>query len=295
LTIAKTKQGLEHLKQVTTLYDPDQHASNALLSGHDPGVLSCCYTGRALWYLGYPDSALRACLDGMAIARKRNHPYSLAFAAASGVSWVYSLRRDYEEAFKAADEGVRLSQEEGFPVSDTLSRFIRAWSRIYLTENEEETLPELRKALSDLRSTGTEITRPHDMSLFVDALFHMGRFEECINEVDQMLSWSRRTGAVFYDPELLRVKAAALQALSTNAKPAGNQSEELLNQSLTLCRTSSNRCWELRSSIDLAELWTARGRPEEAHSLLQGVYSQFTEGFETYDLRRARQLLNNLG
>ena len=40
-----------------------------------------------------------------------------------------------------------------------------------------------------------------------------------------------------------------------------------------------------------AKLWLDRGRIEEAHQVLLRVYTRFGEGFETSDLRSARQVL----
>jgi hypothetical protein len=37
----------------------------------------------------------------------------------------------------------------------------------------------------------------------------------------------------------------------------------------------------------------AEGKPEQAHALLSATYGLFSEGFETADLRAARDLLNS--
>ncbi|NPV10059.1 MAG: hypothetical protein HPY83_19100, partial [Anaerolineae bacterium] len=44
----------------------------------------------------------------------------------------------------------------------------------------------------------------------------------------------------------------------------------------------------------LARLWRDQGKRKEAHDLLAGVYDWFTEGFEAYDLKQARALLEEL-
>ena len=47
--------------------------------------------------------------------------------------------------------------------------------------------------------------------------------------------------------------------------------------------------------MSLARLLRDRGAADEARALLGAVYSWFTEGFDTGDLRRARGLLAELG
>ena len=48
--------------------------------------------------------------------------------------------------------------------------------------------------------------------------------------------------------------------------------------------------WELRTSTSLAKLWQSQGKRKEAHELLALVYTWFTEGFDTKDLKEAKVL-----
>jgi predicted ATPase len=52
--------------------------------------------------------------------------------------------------------------------------------------------------------------------------------------------------------------------------------------------------WELRTATSLARFWRDHDRSVEAHKLLDGVYSRFTEGFDTADLKAAKVLLAEL-
>jgi predicted ATPase len=90
--------------------------------------------------------------------------------------------------------------------------------------------------------------------------------------------------------EVLRVKARLLQAAGREAK----EIESILVTSLKVARAQQARCWELRASCDLARLWHSRDRGSDALKLLQSVYDQFTEGFDTADLRNAKALIENL-
>jgi len=46
--------------------------------------------------------------------------------------------------------------------------------------------------------------------------------------------------------------------------------------------------------MSMARLWRDQGKRDEARELLAPVYSWFTEGFDTRDLRDAKALLNEL-
>ena len=46
--------------------------------------------------------------------------------------------------------------------------------------------------------------------------------------------------------------------------------------------------------MDLSRLWQQQSRKNEAHQLLSGVYTWFTEGFATRDLKEAKALLDGM-
>ena len=71
----------EHLEQGIALYDPQQHHSHAFLYGrYDPGCPGLSYAAWVLWYLGYPDQALKRSHEALTLAQELSHPFSLALA-----------------------------------------------------------------------------------------------------------------------------------------------------------------------------------------------------------------------
>jgi predicted ATPase len=81
-------------------------------------------------------------------------------------------------------------------------------------------------------------------------------------------------------------------------KEAGAETKEIemiLLSSLEIARAQQARCWELRAACDLARLWQAQGRGREGLKVVQAIYEQFTEGFDTADLREAKALMQDLG
>src|SRR5262249_7178934 len=91
--------------------------------------------------------------------------------------------------------------------------------------------------------------------------------------------------------EVLRLKARFSQAAH---RAEAGEIETILINSLEIARAQQARCWELRASCDLARVWQSQGRGRKALKLLQSVYDQFTEGFDTPDLRDAKALIENL-
>lgn len=90
---------------------------------------------------------------------------------------------------------------------------------------------------------------------------------------------------------MLRIKASLLQAAG---RAAPDEIENLLIKSLETARRQQALSWQLRTGCDLVRLWQGQGRGDEALTLLQSIYDQFTEGFNTADLIHARALLEGL-
>ncbi|HUB43968.1 MAG TPA: hypothetical protein VMB73_03195, partial [Acetobacteraceae bacterium] len=67
--------------------------------------------------------------------------------------------------------------------------------------------------------------------------------------------------------------------------------EERFRQALDRARQQGALSWELRAATSLARLLRDQGRSADAKALLQPVYDRFSEGFQTADLKTARELL----
>ena len=66
----------EHLEQGIALYDPQQHHSLAFLyGGYDHGVSSLSNAASVLWYLGYPDQALKRSHEALTLAQGVVSPF----------------------------------------------------------------------------------------------------------------------------------------------------------------------------------------------------------------------------
>jgi predicted ATPase len=112
-----------------------------------------------------------------------------------------------------------------------------------------------------------------------------------LKAIEEALVISKDTGESWALAEVLRVKARVLQAAGS---AEAEEIETILVNSLEIARAQQARCWELRASCDLARFWQGQGRETKALRLLESVYEQFTEGFDTPDLRDAKALIKNL-
>jgi predicted ATPase len=81
--------------------------------------------------------------------------------------------------------------------------------------------------------------------------------------------------------------------LSARAGNSEQEVEALLEEAMVASETQQSLAWRLRCATSLAEARQRRGAYQEAQELLAPVYSEFTEGFESADLRHARYVLDS--
>jgi predicted ATPase len=129
------------------------------------------------------------------------------------------------------------------------------------------------------------------LTLETEAYLQAGRADAALVAIEDALKISKDTGENWATAEVLRVKAGALQA---QGRAKAEDIETILVASLEVARGQQARSWELRPACDLGRLWQRQGRGREALKLLQSVYDQFTEGFDTTDLKTVKALIGNL-
>ena len=105
--------------------------------------------------------------------------------------------------------------------------------------------------------------------------------------VEQALEFNREE--CVHRPETLRLRGE-LHLESGQADLA----EADFRDSISLARSMSANAWELRTTTSLARLLAKQGHRQEAHTMRCEVYSWFTEGFDTADLKDAKILLDEL-
>jgi len=62
----------------------------------------------------------------------------------------------------------------------------------------------------------------------------------------------------------------------------------------TLRKANRPNRWNYALLPAFAHLWRAQGKHSKAHDLLSPIYRWFTEGFDTIDLKDAKELLAQL-
>jgi predicted ATPase len=91
----------------------------------------------------------------------------------------------------------------------------------------------------------------------------------------------------WWEAELHR---AAGEVALKSSEPDVAKAEGYFERALAVSRQQQAKSLELRAAMSLARLWRDQGKPQHARDLLAPVYSWFTEGFDTLDLKEVKAL-----
>ena len=282
-------QGRAYLDQAIALYDHAEHRPLATRFGQDVGVAILSYHSWALWFLGYPDAALRDANDVLKDAREIGHAPTLMYAL-NHASWTKVFCRNYTAANVDADELTALADEKGAFWWKALG-MVEQGGILALTGNASEAVHMLTSGITALRSTGATVSLPSHLSHLARAYAELGQFDDAWRCIGEAMSTVATTKESWFEAEVNRI-AGEIALLSP--EPDVTKAEASFERALTVARQQQAKSWELRTAMSLARLWRDQGKEQQARELLALVYGWFTEGFDTRDLKEAKALLEEL-
>jgi len=286
--VGRLASSRSHLEEVLALYDPISHRSLVHQVAFHPQVVAQGASGIVLFCLGFPDQALAMSNAAIAEARRLAHPTSLALSLAFGAA-LLSLVGDYGALDERADQLIAVAAKQGFPHWHAVGTIYRGWVKVK-NGDVAAGMSLLRSGSAAYRVTGSEAWRPYFIALTAAACEIAGQIEEGLTLLDEALQIAGRTGERWFAAELNRHKSHLLLRQGHS-----EAAEELYCKALSIAEEQRAKLWELRAAVSLARLCRDRGRHTEARDLLAPVYSWFTEGFDTPDLKEAKALLDALG
>jgi predicted ATPase len=272
-----------------------EHAAAAGVSGlhsfgYDHQVRAFVGYARTLWDCGLPDQAAQFAYRAIEVAERKEHPVSLCICLVF-VAPVFLWRGDRQIAEQLVERLITYAGRYSLAMYRAGGLGLRG--ALMLERGDTELgIKTLREALSTLRTEQRNILLPSNSRALAEGLARTGNSAEATSIIDAAVTNAMRGSGAFELPDLLRTRATVLLAASPANWPAAEAS---LKDSLDCARQQHALGWELRSATDLARLWMEHGREDEARALLGDVYGQFTEGFETADLKEAERQLRVLG
>ena len=263
-------------------YDSKKHHSLArLYGGDDPAV--CCLAVRSmtLWLLGYPEQAVQTKEASLRLAQQLSHPFSIAVAI-SNTLFLDTFLREWTNAIDQAKAIVALYEDHGF--SQYVPDGVLVQSLFAPDRATTEGVKRIRRDLANKElKTGLSIF----LGLFAEACIEGSDAHEAGAALAEALAIVERSGEHVWEAELFRLRGELKSANPVEA-------EADFRSALEVARSQDARSLELRATMSLARLLRDTNRGDEARTMLAAIYSWFSEGFDTADLKDAKTLLEEL-
>jgi len=222
-------------------------------------------------------------MSRMLAGANRSNPYELAFSSKFAADLLASMR-EYEESESLAVRALEVAEEHHFVEIIAECRFLigQAFAQ---RGSPTEGIALIRKGIASLIEIGQRHI-PVRIGGLAEAERQAGFRGDAFKTIEQALEAS---GAPVHRPEILRI-SGELRRENGQTELA----ETDFRNALSLARRMGAKALELRTTTSLARLLVSQGRREQARAMLAEIYSWFTEGFDTPDLKDAKALLDDL-
>lgn len=256
------------------------------LSAQDPRVHARLYDGMVLWFLGYPDQALRICAEARRYADASQHPFSEAMALTISLR-VHQLRGEAADVAAQVNAAISLCEEHEFLHYLATALILRGWASAQQGDFEKG-IADMELGLEKQRTTGALLYESYTLALLADACIRNEHYREALDFLDQAQSrLDKEHCERFYSAEIYRLLAEANLWLHNDP----GRAEHFLHKGIQVAREQNARSFELKLCLAMDDLYDIKQSGEQCRSRLGEVYRSFTEGFETADLVRARAKL----
>jgi tetratricopeptide (TPR) repeat protein len=259
------------------------------LFGFDPWLNSANKLGGIELILGRPDCSLE--WENRLGERGGSSSHMLSKALTMRMASHFAmLRRDLGKAKDRARIARRICEEHGFAEVLNLAMWVEGYTRSMQTEREVG-VSEQKVAIKELEALGSRIMSSWRMALLAEAQVHLGELDAAESALERAFEIVRETGEGWAEPEVHRIAAEAILR-----KPGANvlAAERRFEEAIAIARKQTSKWWELRATVGLARLLAKEGREDEARTMLAEIYGWFAEGFDTADLKDAKELLDEL-
>jgi predicted ATPase len=271
-------------------YDPDKHGHLVHVYNHDQKCGILAWAVHFLWILGYPDQAQQAAEAQVEQARRLGHPFNLCFSLTQG-SMALIQRGQTQIARQWIAEANHIGKDNA--LSYVTGFFVPLFDSYALIQQGDHAggYDKLVHALKPWVHAGGLLLGPYNKMMEATAAMGLHRFDEARRLLTDAIELVNQSDHRMHEAEVHRVYGELY-----NRQPERDlqSAEASFLKAIEVARFQDAKGWELRAALGLARLWQGEGKRKQAHDLLAPIYSWFTEGFDTKDLKEAQVLLRDL-
>jgi class 3 adenylate cyclase/predicted ATPase len=277
-----------YLEDGIALFDPVQRHQYLQLTPIDALVFLCTQLSLAQACLGFLDRARSRRDLGATEARRLGHAHTLAAALYFCLRTGWAGRLDPIILLQEAEELLALSDERGFAHWSVQAVGFQGWC-LAASGRPAQGIPLLTAGLERQRAIGSTLYISHGLTMLADAYRIGGASKVGLAQISEAERLAKATGVKWVLAETLRLRGDLLA--QTGDRMAAEAS---YRDGIALAQRQGGKLFELRAAVSLAGLWRDQGKRAEPRDLLAPILGWFTEGFETADLKEAKELLDEL-
>jgi predicted ATPase len=277
-----------YLEQGATLYHPRQHRSFTSLFATDIGVFCFAWAPHPLWHIGLSDRALKCSREAVRLAEELAHPFSMALSLDYAAIF-HQFRREPDAAYQRAEAAIAVCTAHKFAYYLGWAMIIKGWA-LADRGDYEEGIVDIQKGLKTLRDTGARRSLPYYLSLLAEVYGNRGQTEEGLRIISEAFAEAQNLEERWWEAELHRLKGSLLLQQSA---PDAKRAEACFRNAGDVARRQRSLSLELRAANSLYRLYRQQGREKDVRQMLARVYDQFTEGFDTPDVKETTDLLHS--
>jgi tetratricopeptide (TPR) repeat protein len=271
------------------LYDPGvHHLDHVARFGEDPGAPVYTFVAMSLAVLGQEDQARQINEAAVAAYDVYTQMHSRCYILA-GLLFTALQMRDAEKTMEVSTKLLAIAEEYRYPTWIGIATPMRGWALTTFGEIDQG-VALIKAGREGWRATGGRLHSSQYPALIAEAYMSAGRFNEAAEWLQTGFTDAAECTETYYSSELWRLKGEL--SLLTGGSAA--DAETSYARSLAIASEQEALTFELRTEVSLCEL-LRQTDPAAARARLQAVMARFTEGFGSWDMKRAKALMERLG
>jgi predicted ATPase len=214
---------VRHVDRV--IFDREAERVHSLVIDVVDALVACrSYKSWALWLMGDVTGAMAESRAAIVRARSLDHPFSISFALCFA-SWLHQFCGDTDASCACADEGLRISGEQGFD-------FWVGWATVMLGWGETvrghgaEGIARMREGLDAWCATGSRLGQSYFLALLSQASSKHGRIDEALQALDEAQAFADQTDERWWQPELHRLRGELTLSRASGSEEERKRAEQ---------------------------------------------------------------------